>query len=168
MKYSLFKPTTYREKNDPSAYAGSAISFNLWKMNDGPTIMLECVKQKSHDGKNGSFYNLKDNPDKGFRVKFNEKEAGDLVRSIREYKDCSLFHNFDDNKTSIKLLRSEKKAKNEGEKGEPCYTLNVTRNGSLSFRVGIELSEAEVIRVFFEEAIKEKLWANNKFGQKEE
>lgn len=163
MKYSLYKPTTYKDKNDPTAYAGSAISFNLWKMEDGPTIMLECVKQKSHDGKNGSFYNLKDNPDKGFRVKFNEKEAGDLIRSIREYKDCSLFHDFDSNKTSIKLLRSAKKAKNEGEQGEPCYTLNVTRNGSLSFRVGIELSEAEVIRVFLEESVKEKLWANNTF-----
>lgn len=168
MKYSLFKPTTYKDKNDPTAYAGSAISFNLWKMEDGPTIMLECVKQKSHDGKNGSFYNLKDNPDKGFRVKFNEKEAGDLVKAIRTYDDCKLFHNFDGNKTSINLLRSEKKPKNEGEKGEPCFTLNVTRNGSLSFRVGIELSEAEVIKVFLEESIREMLWANNKFGQKSE
>lgn len=137
-------------------------------MNDGPTIMLECVKQKSHDGKNGSFYNLKDNPDKGFRVKFNEKEAGAFVHAIRTYGDYDTFHNYDNNKTSIKLLPSVKEAKKEGEKDKDVYTLNVTRNGSLSFRVGIELSEAEVIRVFFEEAIKEMLWANNKFGQKEE
>ena len=168
MKYSLYKPTTYKDKNDPTSYAGSAISFNLWKMKDGPLIMLECVKQKSHDGKNGSFYNLKTNPEKGFRVKFNEKEAGDFVHAIRTYGPCELFHNFDNNKTSIKLLPSVKEAKKEGEKNKNVYTLNVTRNGSLSFRVGLDLSEAEVVRVFFEEAIKEMIWAANKFEPKDE
>lgn len=168
MKYSLYKPTTYKDKNDPTSYAGSAISFNLWKTKDGPIIMLECVKQKSHDGKNGSFYNLKTNPEKGFRVKFNEKEAGGFVNAIRTYTDYDTFHNFDSNKTLIKLLSSVKKATKEGDKDKNVYTLNVTRNGSLSFRVGLELAEAEVIRVFFEEAIKEMLWAENKFEFKEE
>lgn len=170
MKYSLYKATPYREKNDPTAYAGSAISFNLWKTKDGPLIMLECVKQRSWDelSKKASFYNLKTNPEKGFRVKFNEKEAGGFVQAIRTYTDYDTFHNFDSNKTSIKLLSSVKKATKEGDKDKNVYTLNVTRNGSLSFRVGLELAEAEVIRVFFEEAIKEMLWAENKFEFKEE
>ncbi len=139
-------------------------------MQDGPTIMLECVKQKSWDeaGRKASFYNLKANPEKGFRVKFNEKEAGEFVHAVRTYGPCDLFHNFDSNKTSIKLAPTVKQAKKDGEKDKNVYTLNVTRNGSLSFYVGLELAEAEVIRVFFEEAIKEILWAANKFEFKEE
>jgi len=168
VKYPLYKPTTYFDKNDPKSYAGSAISFNLWKTKDGPLIMLECVKQKTHDGKNATFFNLKDNPDKGFRVKFNEKEAGGMVHAIRTYQKYDMFHDFDGNKTSISLSPVTKKTKVEGQEGQKAFTLFVKRNGALNFQVGLELAEAEVIRVFLENAITDMLWAANKFEPKGE
>jgi hypothetical protein len=168
MKYSLYKPTSYKDKNDPTSFAGSAISFNLWKL-DEPTIILECVKQRSFDEKTklASFYNIKENPEKGFRIKFNEKEAGGLIHAIRVYDKYDTFHDFDGNKTSISLSPMTKKPKNEGEQGQKAYTLFLKRNGSLNFQVGLELAEAEAIRVFLEVALVEMFWAANKFkGEK--
>lgn len=169
MKYSLYKPTSYKDKNDPTSFAGSALSLNLWKAKDGPLIMLECVKQRSFDEakKTATFYNLKENPEKGFRVKFNEKEAGGMVHAIRTYQKYDMFHDFDGNKTSISLSPITKKAKVEGQEGQKAFTLFLKRNGSLSFQIGLELAEAEVFRVQLEESIKECLWAANKFEPKE-
>ncbi len=170
MKYSLYKPTPYKDKNDPTSFAGSAFSLNLWRGKDEPLIMLECVKQRTWDESKrlASFFNIKENPEKGFRVKFNEKEAGGMVHAIRTYQKYEMFHDFDGNKTSISLSPITKKPKTEGQEGQKAFTLFLKRNGSLNFQIGLELAEAEVLRVQLEESIKEILWAANKFEPKTE
>lgn len=157
--FALYKPASYKQKDNPNIFAGAAFSWKLWRTEKGLVIMMEGVRQKSYDPDKrlGSFYNGKDNPDECFRVKFNEIEVGGLIRAIRVYDNFKAYHSFDTDKTSIDFVTYEKKPKGNEPPGK-AFSLTVKRNG-VPMGIGIELAEAEALRVFLETALAEVFYA---------
>jgi hypothetical protein len=168
MKFPLFKATPYKIKNS-ELFAGAVFSWNLWRFQDGPVVMMEAVRQKSYnpEKKTGTFYNCKDNPDQGFRVKLGVTEIGGLLHAIRTYDSYRMFHNFDDNKTKIDFVTYAKKPKNEGDAPTKAFSLTVNRNG-VAIGMGVELAEAEALRVFLETALAEIFYASGQQKEKGE
>lgn len=166
MQISLFKPNSFEKDGQ---FTGAAFAFKLVKTPDGPKFIMSGVKQKSWNAekKLGSFYNNKDNPDKSVSVKFNEIELGNLIYSIRAYKDFSAFHTFGEDKTTITFKTYSKKPKQGETEGAKAFSLTVKKNGSLQIGLGVELGEAEMLRVFFETALAEIFYASGP-QQKEE
>ena len=159
MEISLFKPSPFENNGQ---YAGAAFSFKLLKTPDGPKFIMSGVKQKSYNAekKLGSFFNNKDNPDQSVSVKFNEIELGNLIYSIKNYKDFSAFHTFGEDKTTITFKPYNKKPKQGETEGAKAFSLTVKKNGSLTVGLGVELGEAEMLRVFIETALAEIFYAS--------
>lgn len=145
-QFSIYKPQPFEKDGQ---YQGAAISVQLGDSPKGKAVYMSLVKQKSWNAetKQGSFYSNKDEGQSS-RVKFNETEIGGLIHAIRTYGKFSAFHSFDDDKTQISFGPYSKKD------GSEAFTLTVTKNG-LKIGLGIEKSEAEVLRVFFESALTE-------------
>lgn len=168
MKFPLYKATSYKLKNS-ELFAGAVFSWNLWRFPDGPVVMMEAVRQKSYnpETKTGTFYNCRDNPDQGFRVKLGITEIGGILYAIRNYDSYKMYHNFDDNKTKIDFVTYAKKPKNEGDPPGKAFSLTVNRNG-VAIGMGVELAEAEALRVFLEAALAEIFYASGQQQQKSE
>jgi hypothetical protein len=150
MNLPIFKPQKFQKDGQ---FTGAAISFQLGRTNKGPALFLNAVKQKdwNEEKRLGSFYNNKDEGQSAC-VKFNEIEIGGLIYAIRAYKEFSAFHTFDSDKTQISFSPYKKKD------GKDAFSLTVTRNG-LKIGLGVELAEAEAIRVFLETALAEIFYA---------
>ena len=140
MNLAFYKPNS---KN-----LGCAFSFQL-STKGPPTVYVNGIQQFSwnEQTKNGSFYGNKDNPEKTIAIKLNETEIGGLIHAIRTYGDWKAFHSFQENKTQISWNRYTKKD------GGQAFSFSISRNGNQKFGMGVELSEAETLRVFLENAL---------------
>ena len=67
-----------------------------------------------------------------------------MIHAIRTYGEWKAFHSFEENKTQISWTRYKKKD------GADAFSFSVSRNGNQKFGMGVELSEAEALRVFLE------------------
>lgn len=151
LTFPLFKPN--------QSNTGAAMSFQLGKTNKGDTLFLSMVRQKSWSAEKrlGSFYSNKDE-DQSCRVKFNEIEMGGLIYAIRTYDKFSAFHTFNDDKTTISFLPYSKKPKQGESEGAKAFSLTVTKNG-VKFGLGVEMAEAEAMRIFLELALTQVFWS---------
>lgn len=140
---SIYKPN---KKNE-----GCACSFYLGKDNN---VYVNAIQQFSWDeGKRtGSFAENAKNKDKSLSIKLNEFECGGLIRAIRTYTEFSAFHTYEDNKTTISFKPWIK----GDEKQTKAFGLSITRNSTDKFKLPIEASEAETIRVYLEECLRVK------------
>jgi len=140
MNLAFYKPNS---KN-----LGCAFSFQL-SSKGSPTVYVNGIQQFSwnEQTKNGSFSGNKDNPEKTIAIKLNETEIGGLIHAIRVYGDWKAFHSFQENKTQISWNRYTKKD------GGQAFSFSISRNGNQKFGMGVELSEAETLRVFLENAL---------------
>ena len=137
MYLAFYKPNS---KN-----TGCAFSFQL--SNKGqPTVYVNGIQQFSwnEQTKNGSFSGNRENPEKTIAIKINENEIGGLIHAIRTYNEWKAFHSFEENKTQISWTRYKKKD------GVDAFSFSVSRNGNQKFGMGVELAEAETLRVFLE------------------
>jgi len=141
MNLAFYKPNS---KN-----TGCAFSFQLSTKGSKPILYVNGIQQFSWNDqtKNGSFKGNKDNPEKNIAIKLNENEMGGLIHAIRTYGEWKAFHSFEDNKTQISWMRYKKKD------GGDAFSFSVSRNGNQKFGMGVELSEAEALRVFLEASL---------------
>ena len=137
MNLAFYKPNS---KN-----TGCAFSFQLSSKGQ-PTVYVNGIQQFScnQQTKNGSFSGNQKNPEKTIAIKLNENEIGGLIHAIRTYGEWKAFHSFEENKTQISWTRYKKKD------GADAFSFSVSRNGNQKFGMGVELSEAEALRVFLE------------------
>lgn len=138
-------------KPNPSN-TGCAFSFSLGFNKTGePCVYVNGVKQASWNAqtKKGSFAENAKDPEKSLALKFNEFELGGFIRAIENYEEYKAFHTFEQNQTSISF---KPYAKRDGGK---AFSFGVTRNSTLKFGVGIELSEAIALREFFQYCLRE-------------
>jgi hypothetical protein len=137
MKFSLYKPN--------SKVTGCAFQFKIGQgKSDEKTLYVSAIQQASwnENTKTGSFSENAKVAEKNLNIKLNENEIGGLLYAIREYKDFSAFHTFEDNKTQISFKPYQKKD------GSNAFSFSVSRNGNQKFGIGIELGEAEALSEF--------------------
>ena len=141
MSLQIYKPNA---KN-----TGSAFNFSIDTRGDKPIFYVNAIQQFSwnEQTKNGSFSGNRENPEKTIAVKLNEIEIGGLIHAIRTYGEWKAFHSFEENKTQISWTRYKKKD------GSDAFSFSISRNGNQKFGMGVELSEAETIRVFLESCL---------------
>lgn len=141
MKVQIYKPNSRNQ--------GCACSFSR-SFKDG-SVFINAVQQASWDEakKLGSFSANAKNPDKSVAVCLNAFEMANMIDAIDNWRNVELFHVHNDNKTSIKLTIWEKKDfKTKELTGERAWGLSITRNGADSFRLPIEIPEAQLIKQY--------------------
>jgi hypothetical protein len=137
MKFSLYKPN--------SKVTGCAFQFKIGQgKNDEKTLYVSAIQQASwnENTKTGSFSDNAKNQEKTLNIKLNENEIGGLLYAIRQYKDFSAFHTYEDNKTQISFKPYQKKD------GTDAFSFSISRNGNQKFGIGVELGEAEALSEF--------------------
>jgi len=141
MNLAFYKPN--------SKSTGCAFSFQLSTKGSSPTLYINGIQQFSWNDqtKNGSFSENRKNPEKTIAIKLNEIEIGGIIHAIRTYGDWKAFHTFQENKTQISWTRYTKKD------GGQAFSFSISRNGNQKFGMGVELSEAETLRVFLESSL---------------
>ena len=129
-----------------SKNTGCAFSFDIGSniKNGEPCVYVRAVKQHSwnQSKRTGSFSANAKDPDKSVSIKLNEVEVGGFIYAIEKYTDFSAFHSFEDNKTQISFKPYKKKD------GSDAFSFGVTRNSVNKFGIGVEMSEAYVLREF--------------------
>ena len=137
MKFSLDKPN--------SKVTGCAFQFKIGQSKgDEKTLYVSAIQQASwnENTKTGSFSENTKISEKNINVKLNENEIGGLLYSIRQYKDFSAFHTFEENKTQISFKPYTK------QNGSEAFSFSISRNGNQKFGIGVELGEAEALSEF--------------------
>jgi len=136
-----------------SKNSGSAFGFRIGVQGktQEPCLYMTAVQQHSWDSnkKKGSFSANSKNPEKSASVKFNESELGGFIFAIENYDKFNAFHSYDDNSTSISLSPYTKKD------GTKAFSFSVTRNSSIKFGMGLEMSEAQLLSEYFKYILKE-------------
>ena len=136
-----------------SKNSGSAFGFRIGIQGktDEPCLYMTAVQQSSWDSnkKKGSFSGNSKNPEKSASVKFNESELGGFIFAIENYDKFNAFHSYDDNSTSISLSPYTKKD------GAKAFSFSVTRNSSIKFGMGLEMSEAQLLSEYFKYVLRE-------------
>lgn len=154
MSISIYKPNS---KN-----AGCAVGFRYGvSKTQEPCLFVNAIQQYSWDdkSKSGSFSQNSQDPSKNITIKFNEFECGSILSALNQRYEYNTFHNYEDNKTTIKVSPWDKKVKvsslnKETKKFEekyqtlPAFGISITRNGTDSFKIPIEPGEVEVIKSF--------------------
>jgi len=129
-----------------SKNTGCAFSFDIGSniKNGEPCVYVRAVKQHSwnQSKRTGSFSENAKDPDKSVSIKLNEVEVGGFIYAIEKYTEFSAFHSFEDNKTQISFKPYKKKD------GSDAFSFGVTRNSVNKFGIGVEMSEAYVLREF--------------------
>jgi hypothetical protein len=143
MQYNLYKPNS---KN-----TGCVFSFKiLQKGKDGkpaaPTFLIECLKQSKWDAakKTGSFSENSGNPEKNIFVKLGEVEIGGFLNAIEKYEEFSAFHTYNEDQTTIMFSPYTK------QNGTKAFSFTITKNKTLKFGIGMELSEARTLKSLME------------------
>ena len=141
MNLAFYKPN--------SKSTGCAFSFQLSTKGSSPTLYINGIQQFSWNDqtKNGSFSENRKNPEKTIAIKLNEIEIGGIIHAIRVYGEWKAFHSFEENKTQISWTRYKKKDNTD------AFSFSISRNGNQKFGMGVELSEAETLRVFLENCL---------------
>lgn len=159
MSISIYKPNS---KN-----SGCAFSFRYGvQKNSDPCLFVNSIKQYSWDDtkKTGNFSSNADDPSKNLSIKFNEFECGSIISSLRNRYEYNTFHNYEDNKTTIKFSPWDKKIKisslnqktkkfEENYQVIPAFGLSITRNGTDTFKIPLEPGEVEIIISFIQSII---------------
>lgn len=142
MKFSLYKPN--------SKVTGCAFQFKIGQgKGDEKTLYISAIQQAcwNENTKTGSFSDNAKNPEKNINIKLNEIEIGGLIYAIRQYKEFSAFHTYEENKTQISFKPYKK------QNGADAFSFSVSRNGNQKFGIGVELGEAETLCEFLRFAL---------------
>ena len=141
----LYKPNS---KNTGNAFS---FSMGVSGKDKEPCVYINAVQQHSWNDKTktGSFSENAKNPEKTISVKINEFEMGGFIRAIEEYSEFKAFHSYEDNKTTINFGPYTK------QDSSKAFSLSVNKNSALKFGIGIEMSEAYVLREFFKNVLVE-------------
>ena len=137
MNFSLYKPN--------SKVTGCAFQFKLGSSKGNEkTVYVSAIQQASwnENTKTGSFSENAKNPEKNLNIKLNENEIGGLLYAIRQYKEFSAVHTFEENKTQISFKPYKK------QNGTDAFSFSISRNGNQKFGIGIEMGEAETLSEF--------------------
>lgn len=159
MSISIYKPNS---KN-----TGCAFSFRYGVQKNGePCLFVNSIKQYSWDDskKTGNFSSNADDPSKNLSIKFNEFECGSIISALEERYEYNTFHNYEDNKTTIKFSPWDKQIKisslnpstkkfEEKKQVIPAFGMSITRNGTDTFKIPIEPGEVQVIIHFIRSII---------------
>ena len=151
MSIPIYKPNA---KN-----SGSGFSFQMGidSKNKEPALFVKSILQHDWDSekKQGSFKGNLDNPDKNIIVKFSEFEIGHIIHAMRTRSTYTTFHAYGDDKTSIKFMPWDKKAKKSVKNDDgrwvdqwvevPAFSVSFVRNGNQSFVIGLEPGETEEV-----------------------
>ena len=155
MSIQIYKPNKYNN--------GFAFNFSIGidKKSKEPVLYVSAIAQHSWDDKKrlGSFTENKDNPDKNLNLKFNEFECGSIIDAIERRNEYSTFHNFENNKTTIKFSPWDKEAKSSKfnpatKKYEeytyisPCFGISITKNGNNTFKIPLEPGECTCVKEY--------------------
>lgn len=160
MSIQIYKPN---KSNNGFAFN---FSMGIDKRSSEPVLFVSAIAQYSWDSKKriGSFSENKNNPDKNINLKFNEFECGSIVDAIERRYEYSTFHQFEDNKTTIKLSPWDKDVKSQkfnpaSKKYEeytftsPCFGISITQNGNNTFKIPLEPGEALCIKQYIYQII---------------
>jgi hypothetical protein len=150
MNFSLYKPN--------SKVTGCAFQFKIGQgKGSEKTLYISSIQQSSwnENTKTGSFSDNAKNPEKTLNIKLNENEIGGLLYAIRQYKEFSAYHTFEDNKTQISFKPYQKKD------GTDAFSFSISRNGNQKFGIGIELGEAEALSEFLKFTLSEIYYSRN-------
>jgi hypothetical protein len=143
-----------------SQNTGSAITLQIgYDKKTGISLYLNGIKQYSWDTKKrtGSFSKSRDDPSKNFSLKFNEFEAGAIIRVLQKGGEWSSFHGFDNNKTSIGINLSKTK-ESEKSPSRNFFSLHITRNSTDKFSIPIEINESIVIIEYLKFYLRESFY----------
>jgi len=151
----MYQYNLYRSKKDNS---GVAVQFKVNK----ESLYLSLAKQKSSEGKNGTYHWLKkgDVPDnkKSINIKFGLPDIGSFLSVIDGKQDkVDIYHEFvKDDKKSVTHIGFVSYSKEGTDKqGKPItykgYALNINRDGE-KYSLVISVSEAEVLKLVLQEA----------------
>ena len=141
-QYDIYKPN--------ASNAGCAFSFKiLEKDKDGnsikPSFLVQSIKQAKWNSqtRTGSFSENSKDPEKNIYFKLNENEIGGMLIAIENYTEFSAYHTYNDDKTQISFKPYTKKT------GQKAFSFSVIKNSTLKFGIGVELSEARVLKSLF-------------------
>jgi hypothetical protein len=151
MSLSIYKP------NSKNGGSGFSFQMGLDSKNQEPTLFVKSILQHSWDAdkKQGYFRDNLDNPDKNITVKFSEFEIGHILHAMQTRSIYTTFHAYGEDKTSIKFMPWDKKAKKSTKNSEgrwedawvevPAFSVSFVRNGNQSFVIGLEPGETETV-----------------------
>ena len=155
MSLQIYKP------NPKNAGCACSFRFGVDMKSKDPVVYVNAIQQHSWDNnkKIGSFSENRNNPDKNLTIKLNEVECGEFISAFENRLDYSRYHNFDDNKTSIKVSPWDKKRKvsfknPETQKYEdkfvtvPAFGLSLIRNGNQVYKIPLDPGEVTMLKVF--------------------
>lgn len=142
-QYDVYKPN--------SSNTGCAFSFKIVEKDKDqnpmkPSFLIQSIRQASWDSKKrtGSFKANASDKEKNIHVKLGVNEVGGMLHAIENYTEFSAFHSYNDDKTQILFKPYLKKDKTK------AFSFTIVKNSSLRFGMGVELSEARVMKGFFE------------------
>ncbi len=152
MSISIYKP------NSKNTGSGFSFQMGVGGKNQEPSLFVKSILQHSWDAdkKQGYFKDNQDNPDKNIAVKFSEFEIGHILHAMRTRSTYTTFHAYGDDKTSIKFMPWNKKAKKSAKNEETgkwedvwveveAFSVSFVRNGNQNFVIGLEPGETEEI-----------------------
>jgi len=162
MSIQIYKPN--------KSNTGFAFNFSMGvdKRSLEPVLFVSAIAQHSWDSKKriGSFSESKNNPEKNINLKFNEFECGSIVDAIQRRYEYSTFHQFEDNKTTIKFTPWDKDVKSskfnpstkkyeEYTYQSPAFGISITKNGSNTFKIPLEPGEALCVKEYITQIIQD-------------
>tara|TARA_Y100000034_G_scaffold21390_1_gene24620 strand:+ start:596 stop:1156 length:561 start_codon:yes stop_codon:yes gene_type:complete len=155
MSLQIYKP------NPKNAGCACSFRFGVDMKSKDPVVYVNAIQQHSWDNnkKIGSFSENRNNPDKNLTIKLNEVECGEFISAFENRHDYSSYHDFDDNKTSIKVSPWDKKRKvsfknPKTQKYEdkfatvPAFGLSLIRNGNQVYKIPLDPGEVTMLKVF--------------------
>ena len=107
MSLQIYKP------NDKNTGCACSFKFGVDLKRNEPIVFVNAIQQHGWDAKErvGSFTENANNPDKSLTIKLNEVECGEFISAFENRHEYSAYHDFDENKTSIKISPWDKKRK---------------------------------------------------------
>ena len=107
MSLQIYKP------NDKNTGCACSFQFGVDLKKSEPVVFVNAIQQHGWDAKErvGSFTENANNPDKSLTIKLNEVECGEFISAFENRHEYSAYHDFDENKTSIKISPWDKKRK---------------------------------------------------------
>jgi hypothetical protein len=127
---------------------GLAVQFKIGlDKKEGYSIYFSGIKQASWNDqtKKGSFSQNAKDESKIFNIKFNEFEIASLIQLFESGDKWSVFHGFDNNKTSINFTITPTK---QGDRNVCGFV--IIRNSADEFKGFFEISETILIKKYFE------------------
>ena len=107
MSLQIYKP------NDKNTGCACSFKFGVDLKRNEPIVFVNAIQQHGWDAKEriGSFTENANNPDKSLTIKLNEVECGEFISAFDNRHEYSSYHDFDENKTSMKISPWDKKTK---------------------------------------------------------